>query len=228
MKGCLEPACRSLARRRLARRASKARRSRLSAAAHNPRCIIGGGPQRLVGGDILTTRCSAHADHLHAAPGAAHGCRPSAPNHENQAFSGRVHPAQPVLASRPPSGADWVHENRMVVRRDGPSARLYSRNAYDWRARLVAIAAAAELIKATNFTIDGEAVVLDLTACHVRPDPHDAKSGGAWSRLVKNPSASSSPIPSWRYARCAVALWGANTHWPPRARILAPSIGSRR
>jgi bifunctional non-homologous end joining protein LigD len=38
--------------------------------------------------------------------------------------------------------------------------RLYSRNAYDWTARLSAIAAAAERIKAKSFTIDGEAVVL--------------------------------------------------------------------
>jgi ATP-dependent DNA ligase len=38
--------------------------------------------------------------------------------------------------------------------------RLYSRNANDWTLRLSAIASAAELIKATSFTIDGEAVVL--------------------------------------------------------------------
>jgi bifunctional non-homologous end joining protein LigD len=38
--------------------------------------------------------------------------------------------------------------------------RLYSRNAYDWTARLSGIAAAAERIKAKSFTIDGEAVVL--------------------------------------------------------------------
>jgi hypothetical protein len=36
----------------------------------------------------------------------------------------------------------------------------YSRNADDWTARLAAIAAAAELIKAKSFTIGGEAVVL--------------------------------------------------------------------
>ena len=48
----------------------------------------------------------------------------------------------------------------MIVHRDGPTARLYSRNAYDWTERLAAIAAAAELIKAKSFTIDGEAVVL--------------------------------------------------------------------
>jgi bifunctional non-homologous end joining protein LigD len=78
---------------------------------------------------------------------------------------GFIVPARPVLASKPPSGADWVHEikhdgYRMIVRRDGSTVRLYSRNAYDWTARLPAIAAAAERIKAKSFTIDGEAVVL--------------------------------------------------------------------
>jgi ATP-dependent DNA ligase len=38
--------------------------------------------------------------------------------------------------------------------------RLYSRNACDWTERLASIAAAAEMIKAKSFTIDGEAVVL--------------------------------------------------------------------
>jgi ATP-dependent DNA ligase len=46
--------------------------------------------------------------------------------------AGFVIPAQPVLASKPPSGADWVYEikhdgYRMIVRRDGPTVRLYSR-----------------------------------------------------------------------------------------------------
>jgi hypothetical protein len=50
--------------------------------------------------------------------------------------AGFVIPAQPVLASNPPVGADWVHEikhdgYRMIVRRDGPTVRLYSRNTYD-------------------------------------------------------------------------------------------------
>jgi ATP-dependent DNA ligase len=78
--------------------------------------------------------------------------------------TGFIVPAQPVLASRPPVATDWVHEikhdgYRMIVRRDGPTVRLYSRNAYDWSARLSAIAAAARQIKAKSFTIDGEAVV---------------------------------------------------------------------
>ena len=79
--------------------------------------------------------------------------------------AGFVIPAQPGLASRPPSGPDWVHEikhdgYRLIVRRDGPTIRLYTRNAFDGTARLTAIAAAAERIKAKSFTIDGEAVVL--------------------------------------------------------------------
>ena len=52
----------------------------------------------------------------------------------NRLPAGFVMPAQPVLASKPPSSADWVHEikhdgYRMIVRRDGPTVRLYSRNA---------------------------------------------------------------------------------------------------
>jgi bifunctional non-homologous end joining protein LigD len=79
--------------------------------------------------------------------------------------AGFVVPAQPVKASKPPVGTDWVHEikhdgYRIIVRRDGPTVRLYSRNAYDWTVRMAAIAVAAERIKAKSFTIDGEAVVL--------------------------------------------------------------------
>ena len=78
---------------------------------------------------------------------------------------GFVIPAQPIKASKPPSGTDWVHEikhdgYRIIIRRGGPTVRLYSRNANDWTARLSAIAAAARRIKAKSFTIDGEAVVL--------------------------------------------------------------------
>jgi bifunctional non-homologous end joining protein LigD len=69
------------------------------------------------------------------------------------------------MASKPPSGADWVHEikqhgYRLIVRRNGAAVRLYSRNAFALTARLPAIAVAAERIKSTSFTIDGEAVVL--------------------------------------------------------------------
>src|SRR6266851_2483453 len=79
--------------------------------------------------------------------------------------AGFVVPAQPVERDKPPPGADWVHEikhdgYRLIVRRDGVTVRLFTRNAYDWTVRLPAIAAAAGRIKAKSFTIDGEAVVL--------------------------------------------------------------------
>jgi bifunctional non-homologous end joining protein LigD len=79
--------------------------------------------------------------------------------------AGFIFPAQPVLRLKPPAGADWVHEikhdgYRIIVRRDGPTVRLYSRNAYDWTLRLAGIATAAGVIKAKSFTLDGEAVVL--------------------------------------------------------------------
>src|SRR5215831_8784047 len=79
--------------------------------------------------------------------------------------AGFIVPAQPVMASKPPSGADWVHEikhdgYRLIVWRDGSIVRLYSRNAIDLTTRLSAIAGAAGRIKAESFTIDGEAVVL--------------------------------------------------------------------
>src|SRR2546426_4890856 len=79
--------------------------------------------------------------------------------------AGFVIPTQPVMVSKPPSGADWVYEikhdgYRLIVRRDGSTVRLYTPNVYDWTARLPAIAAAAARIKAKSFTIDGEAVVL--------------------------------------------------------------------
>jgi ATP-dependent DNA ligase len=72
----------------------------------------------------------------------------------NSLPAGFVIPARPVLASKPPAGTDWVHEikhdgYRMIVCRDGPTVRLYSRNAYDWTARLSAITAAAVGLQAS-------------------------------------------------------------------------------
>jgi bifunctional non-homologous end joining protein LigD len=64
-----------------------------------------------------------------------------------------VIPARSILASKPPSGPGRVHEIKhdgdgIIVRRDGPTVRLYSRNVYDSTVQLATIAAAAEVIKA--------------------------------------------------------------------------------
>ena len=49
---------------------------------------------------------------------------------------------------------------RLMVRRDGATARLYTRNARDMTGHFPAIAAAAVKLAARSFTIDGEAVVI--------------------------------------------------------------------
>ena len=53
---------------------------------------------------------------------------------------GYVAPCIPTLAAKPPSGPDWVHEikhdgYRLIVRRNGPVVRLFTRRGYDWTVR---------------------------------------------------------------------------------------------
>jgi bifunctional non-homologous end joining protein LigD len=77
---------------------------------------------------------------------------------------GFVAPCIPTRAYKAPGGADWVHEikhdgYRLQVRRQGDSVQLFTRRGYDWTERYPAIVAAALAIKATSFTLDGEAVV---------------------------------------------------------------------
>jgi bifunctional non-homologous end joining protein LigD len=77
---------------------------------------------------------------------------------------GFIHPCIPTLAPRPPSGAGWVHEikhdgYRLIVRRDGPAVRLFTRRGHGWTNRYPAIAGAAAKLRARSFTLDGEAVV---------------------------------------------------------------------
>jgi bifunctional non-homologous end joining protein LigD len=77
---------------------------------------------------------------------------------------GFIDPCIPSRAPTPPSGPNWVHEikhdgYRLIVRRDGPSVRLFTRRGYDWTERYPAIASAAAKLRARSFTLDGEAVV---------------------------------------------------------------------
>jgi bifunctional non-homologous end joining protein LigD len=48
---------------------------------------------------------------------------------------------------------------RLQVRREGDTVRLFTRRGYDWSARYPAIAATAARLRASSFTLDGEAVV---------------------------------------------------------------------
>ena len=51
--------------------------------------------------------------------------------------AGFIVPAQPVERDKPPVGAGWVHEikwngYRLIVRRDGKRARVFTRLGGDW------------------------------------------------------------------------------------------------
>jgi bifunctional non-homologous end joining protein LigD len=48
---------------------------------------------------------------------------------------------------------------RLIVRRDRPAVRLFTRRGHDWTNRYPAIAGAAAKLRARSFTLDGEAVV---------------------------------------------------------------------
>jgi bifunctional non-homologous end joining protein LigD len=78
--------------------------------------------------------------------------------------TGFVPPCIPTRAAKPPSGPDWVHEikhdgYRLQVRRVGDHVRLFTRRGYDWSGRYPAIVVTAMQLRATSFTLDGEAVV---------------------------------------------------------------------
>ena len=80
--------------------------------------------------------------------------------------AGFIQPCLPSLATKPPSGPEWIHEikhdgYRLMICRDTAGMRLLTRRGYDWTARFPAIASAASVLRAKSFLIDGEAVCCD-------------------------------------------------------------------
>ena len=72
------------------------------------------------------------------------------------------------LATKAPSGAQWVHEikldgYRMAARIEGGRVKLLTRSGLDWTAKYPATAAAFAKLKVTTAYLDGE-------LCGVRPD----------------------------------------------------------
>jgi hypothetical protein len=89
---------------------------------------------------------------------------------------GFIDPCIPSRAPKPPSGPDWVHEvkhdgYRLIVRRDGPTVRLFTRRGHDWTDRYPAIAGSAAKLRARSFTLDGEAVVCGADGVRCAPPP---------------------------------------------------------
>ena len=67
------------------------------------------------------------------------------------------------LGEQPPEGAQWLHElkwdgYRILVSVAKGKARLFSRNALDWTAKLPDIVAAIEALKLDSATLDGELI----------------------------------------------------------------------
>src|SRR5215218_3924534 len=77
-----------------------------------------------------------------------------------------IEPCLPSVAHRPPSGPGWLHEIkhdgfRMMIRRHAGAVRIITRNGHDWSQRFPLIMQAAKALKASSFTVDGEAVACD-------------------------------------------------------------------
>ena len=105
---------------------------------------------------------------------------------ERRSPPGFIRPAQPVLASRPPTGAGWSFEIkhdgfRIVSRKDGDGLRLWSRNARDWSVEFRAIAEALKALPASSVILDGEAVA---HCAEGLPDFHGLLGDGAASACL--------------------------------------------
>ena len=74
------------------------------------------------------------------------------------------HQFQPCIPTRGtfvPAGPDWLHEikhdgYRLIVQRDGPRVRLFTRRGFDWSDRFPLISEAARRLRPQSFVIDGE------------------------------------------------------------------------
>src|SRR5688572_6029861 len=83
-----------------------------------------------------------------------------------------VSPQLAVLAAKPPSGDDWVHEikfdgYRFLAHVKHGDTKLITRNGKDWTDRFQLIYDGLRNLKADTAILDGEAVVLDA---HGRSD----------------------------------------------------------
>src|SRR5271169_4794340 len=85
---------------------------------------------------------------------------------------GLIEPCIPTLASRPPTGPQWVHEikhdgYRLIVRKHDGRVRLFTRRGYDWSDRYPRIVEAVVAIRANSAIIDGEAVYCDANGLSI-------------------------------------------------------------
>jgi bifunctional non-homologous end joining protein LigD len=78
----------------------------------------------------------------------------------------RLSPQLATLAAAPPTGDGWIYEikfdgYRLLARRSGDEAHVYTRTGLDWSARFPSIVAGLRALKAKDAWIDGEAIALN-------------------------------------------------------------------
>ena len=77
-----------------------------------------------------------------------------------------VEPSLAVLADKPPTGSNWLHEikydgYRIQARLDGGKIKLLTRKGLDWTKRVPAIARAVQELPLSSGVLDGELIVKD-------------------------------------------------------------------
>ena len=77
-----------------------------------------------------------------------------------------VEPSLAMLAEKPPSGPNWLHEikydgYRMQARLDGGKVKLLTRTGLDWTKRFSSIAHALQALPLSSGLLDGEIIVQD-------------------------------------------------------------------
>ena len=77
-----------------------------------------------------------------------------------------IEPCLPSPADKPPSGSNWIHENkhdgyRLMARRDPVGIRLLTRRGNDWTTRFPLVVEAVNNLKVRSCLIDGEVVYCD-------------------------------------------------------------------
>ena len=117
------------------------------------------------------------------------------------AFPRYITPSAPTLRPTAPSGPGWLHEikfdgYRVQAHVRGGTARIFTRNGFDWTDRFPSIARAVAALPVEELVLDGEAVVLDERGMPDMARLRSSLAGAAGSGSCASPSTSSTSTAS--------------------------------
>lgn len=100
-----------------------------------------------------------------------------------------VEPSLALLAEKPPSGPNWLHEikydgYRMQARLDGGKVKLLTRKGLDWTKRFSSIAQALKSLPLSSGLLDGELIVQDESGVSSFSGLQSDLKSGKHSRMV--------------------------------------------